>query len=382
MAFYFSSETNAFYDTDVFPEASLPANKILIQEEEYNILLSRQNAGYVILHNSYGEPYLVQQVESTATDMKHSGSIATTIALGHVKIGNSMKTDANGVLDVNENSIVAAKIADGAVTTAKIADGAVTTAKIADGSVTEEKIDSVKDLVADETSLTMVENANDFTLSVKDGGISRAKIADAAINAAKIDEYAVTSEKINPSAVIASKIADDAVVASKIADDAVVASKIANGSVSYLKLDPNIREIILNFLDSNGDNLNDQNFTHTFLNADERFLIGYIPFSRNSSLLDFTLAFEYVIPQQTISTDIEFSLIVYEKGDSAVGEGNTLASRVVKVTSNKTFVCERFTFKSDAPHAFDDKIKIDFKISGSHSAVLMKNIQLRGFGIL
>jgi hypothetical protein len=382
MAFYFSSDTKALYDTDVFPVASLPANKVEINEETYTELLTKQNQGYVIKADNSGNPYAVAQGEASATDMKHSGSIATTVALGHVKVGNTMKTDANGVLDVKENAISATQIADGSITTPKLADAAVTTAKIANGAVTEEKLDAVKDLLADETSLTMADTSNEFTMSIKDGGVTRAKIADAAIGESKIDEYAVTSTKINPGAVISSKIAEGAVGTNALADGAVTKAKIANESISYLKLDPNIRDVILTFLDSNGNNLNDNDFGHTFTHSNEQFLIGYIPFSRNSSLLDFTIAFEYVIPQQMISTDIEFSLIVYEKSDSGLGTGITLASRTVKVTSTNSFVNERFTFKSDSPQTFDNKIKIDFKISGNHSAVLMKNIQLRGFGIL
>ena len=353
MAFYFSSETNAFYDTDVFPEASLPANKILIQEEEYNILLSRQNAGYVILHNSYGEPYLVQQVESTATDMKHSGSIATTVALGHVKVGNSMKTDANGVLDVNGNAIVTAMIADGAVTTAKIADGAVTTAKIADGSVTEEKLDSVKDLVADETSLTMDENANDFTLSVKDSGISRAKIADAAINAAKIDEYAVTSVKIAP--------------------DAVIASKIADGAVSLQKINPDNRPHILSFLDTNNNNLNGANWVHTFLSQDDKPNIGHIQNNRMGGLCDFTFEAEFYIPQDDITTDIEFNITIWCNQDEIQ---YTYDTRTVKVTAGCHFVRERFSFLTNRP----TDIMINFALVSSLSRAGLKNMQLRGFG--
>lgn len=365
MAFYFSSETNAFYDTDVFPVASLPANKVLIQEEEYSLLLSRQNAGYVILHNSYGEPYLVQQVESTATDMKHSGSIATTVALGHVKVGNSMKTDANGVLDVNGNAIV----------TAMIADGAVATAKIADGSVTEEKLDSVKDLVADETSLTMAENANDFTLSVNDGGISRAKIADAAINAAKIDEYAVTSEKINPSAVIASKIADDAIVTSKIRDANVTAEKIAAGAISLQKIDPDYRASILSFLDANDNNINGADWIHTFLSQDEHPNIGHIPNERMGRLCDFTFEAEFYIPQDDITTDLEFNILVWcRQGEVQY----TYDTRTVKVTAGCHFVRERFSFLTDRP----TNIMINFATVSSLSRAGLKNMQLRGFGIL
>ena len=381
MAFYFSSANKAFYDTDVFPEASLPANKVEITEAVYNELLTKQNQGYVIKADNSGNPYAVAQGEASATDMKHSGSIATAVALGHVKVGNTMKTDANGVLDVKENAISATQIADGSITTPKLADAAVTTAKIENGAVTEEKLDAVKDLLADETSLTMAETSNEFTLSIKDGGVTRAKIADAAISESKIDEYAVTSTKISPGAVIASKIAQGAVGTNALADGSVTEEKIANRSISYNKLSPDITEIILDFFDSNGNSLNDQDFGHTFSSADERFLIGYIPFSRNNSLLDFTIAFEYVIPQQTISTDIEFSLIVYEKADAS-SDTITLDSRSVKVKSTNSFVNERFTLKSAVPHNYDDKIKIDFKISGLSSAVLMKNIQLRGFGIM
>lgn len=382
MAFYFSSANKAFYDTDVFPEASLPANKVEITEAVYNELLTKQNNGYVILADNSGNPYAVTQGESSATDMKHSGSIATAVALGHVKIGNTMKTDSNGVLDVKDNAIAAAQIADGSITTPKLADGAVTTAKIENGAVTEEKLDAVKDLLADETSLTMEETANEFTLSVKDGGISRNKIADAAISESKIDEYAVNSTKIHPGAVISSKIAEGAVGTNAIADGAVTKAKIANESISLIKLDPNIRGIILTFLDGNGNDLNGQDVGHTFQYANEQFLIGYIPFTRNNSLVDFTLEFKYTIPQQTISTDIEFSLIVYEKADAGIGEGITHDSRTVQVTPDSPFVRERFSFKSSAPRAFDDKIKVGFKISGTSSAVLLKNIQLRGFGIL
>jgi hypothetical protein len=392
MAFYFSSETKAFYDTDVFPVASLPANKVEINEATYTELLTKQNQGYVILADGSGNPYAVTQGEASATDIKHAASVATTVALGHVKVGNTMKTDANGVLDVKE----------GAVTSTLIADGAVTTTKIADGSVTEEKLESVKDLAADETSLTLSETSSEFTLSIKDGGVTTEKIADGAVTREKIapaaigatrlatdsvqtdkiQAAAVTTVKIADANVTNAKIADGAVTTAKIADANVTNAKIADDAITLLKLAPNIRQTILTFLDLNGNNLNGQDVTYTFQYANEKFFVGYIPFARNNSLVDFTLEFEFAIPQQTISNDIEFSLIVYERADSGSGLGITIDSRSVKVTPNSPFVRERFSFSADAVHSFDDKIKIDFQISGTFSAVLMRNVQLRGFGIM
>ncbi len=200
MAFYFSSETMAFYDTDVFPVASLPENKVEVNEADYTDLMQKQNQGYVIKADNSGNPYAVAQGEATATDMKHSGSIATTLALGHVKIGNTMEAANDGTLDLK----------DGAVSTNKIAAGSVSTEKIEDGAVTEEKLDSVKDLVADETTLTMSEDATAFTFSVKDGGISSTKIADEAVTNAKLATGSVTENKIGNGAVSRDKIAASA----------------------------------------------------------------------------------------------------------------------------------------------------------------------------
>ena len=286
MAFYFSSDTNALYDTDVFPVASLPANKVEITEAVYFELLTKQNQGYVILADGSGNPYTVNQSEASATDIKHAASVATTLALGHVKIGNTMEAANDGTLDLKDgavttekivdanvtadklasNSVTTAKIADAnvtadklasdSVTTAKIADGtvtadklatdSVTTAKIADGTVTEEKLESVKDLSADETTLTMTEDANGFTVGVKDGGIgtqqltgdsvTTAKIADANVTADKLASNSVTTAKIVDANVTADKLATDSVTTAKIADANVTADKLASDSVTTAKI--------------------------------------------------------------------------------------------------------------------------------------------------
>lgn len=366
MAFYFSQENFSFYDTDVFPVASLPSSRVEITEAYYNELLTKQNQGYVIKADNSGNPYAVTQGEATATDIKHAGTIATAVALGHVKIGSTMKTDAQGTLDVKEGAIAGTQIADGSITTPKLADGAVTTAKIENGAVTEEKLDAVKDLLADETSLTMAEDSNSFTLSIKDGGVTRAKIADAAIGESKIDEYAVTSTKINPGAVISSKIAEGAVGTNALADGAVTKAKIA----------PELRQSVLDFRDTNDDELNGQEWGHTFFTAQESPRIGNVPNNRIGRLIDFTLSFEFTIPQATIGARTAFEIIVW-RGDLMTT--NTIYDRrTIYVTDESPFVHERFSFITNGL----PEIKLNFGQVDALSRVALKNIQLRGFGIL
>lgn len=206
MAFYFSSDTNALYDTDVFPVASLPANKVEITEAVYSELLTKQNQGYVILADGSGNPYTVNQSEATATDMKHSSSVATTLALGHVKIGNTMEAANDGTLDLK------------------------------DGAVTEEKLESVKDLYADETTLTMTEDANGFTVGVKDGGIGTQQLADESVTSDKIHDFAIKTNHLQNYQITNEKIADQAVSAYKIKDKTIGTNQIAEGGVDFKNL--------------------------------------------------------------------------------------------------------------------------------------------------
>lgn len=387
MAFYFSSDTNALYDTDVFPVASLPANKVEITSEVYAELLTKQNQGYVILADGSGNPYTVNQSEAAATDIKHAASVATTVALGHVKIGTSMQAANDGTLDLK----------DGAVTTEKIADGSVTTEKIADGAVSEEKLDSVKDIAADESTLTMAESSNAFTLSVKDSGIATAKIADGAVTTAKISDGAVTREKIAPEAIGATrlatdsvqtdkiqaaavttvKIADEAVTNAKISDGAVTTAKIAPGAVTLSKIASDLRPVILSFLDSNDDNLNGEEWGYTITDTLPQ-LIGHVPNIRGNSLVDFTLGFKFTIPQSNITTDVEFQIIVW----TGPYHTNDYDTRSITVTEGNQFVRERFSFKATSNDLQNDLIKISIKPVSTISALVLKNIQLRGFVIM
>ena len=386
MAFYFSSETMAFYDTDVFPVASLPANKVEVNEADYTDLMQKQNQGYVIKADNSGNPYAVAQGEAPATDMKHSGSVATTIALGHVKIGSTMQTDQNGVLDVKDGVITNGKIADGSVTTAKLADGAVTTSKIENGSVTEDKLDAVKDLCADESTLTMAEDSNGFTMSVKDGGIGESKIASNAVGSDKIWDGGVTTNKIAPFAVTEGKLRADAVTTDKIADGAVTGAKLApesvtqtkimNRQVTSVKLAEDACTSVLSFQNSNGDNLNGT--TQRLQYSGEPVEIGRTQLITVGDIVDFTIAFDWGDVLDPIA-NIKFKLIVWTGSD--VGHATDKFERTVSTSQvhgdNYALHCqERFSFRQGA--AASSRVHVSIDLINSPTWMKLVNIQMNG----
>lgn len=415
MAFYFSSDTNALYDTDVFPVASLPANKVEINEAVYSELLTKQNQGHVILANGSGNPYTVNQSEASATDINHAASVATTLALGHVKIGNTMTAANDGTLDLKDgavttakivdanvtadklasnsvttakitdanvtadklasDSVTTAKIADVAVTTQKIANANVTTEKIADGAVTEEKMESVKELAADETTLTMSEDANGFTFSVKDGGIDTTQIAFKAVNASKIDDDAVTNPKIADGAITTSKITNTAVTESKLADGAVTYVKIADGAIQRNKLHSSIVPNILPFTDTSDNDLQGGTWGYTWTGSFDVKTIGKIGSHYQNQFVDFTFQAEYYNLDSTgFSTMQEFKLIVWH-GSGNPNSSNIYETRDVKLMNDDgPFIRERFTFET----VESDLIKIGILPVNTIHAIGLKNLQLKG----
>ncbi len=405
MAFYFSSDTNALYDTDVFPVASLPENKVEITETVYTELMTKQNQGYVIKADNLGNPYTVAQGEAAATDMKHSGSIATTLVLGHVKIGNTMQAANDGTLDLKNGAVDSSKIADNAVferhifngavtedklatqavgttkianmavttvklddqavTTPKIANANVTTEKLADGAVTEEKLESVKDLVADETTLTMSEDPNAFTFSVKDGGIGANQIANLAIRPQHLNAYAVTTYALN----------DKAVTTDKIADSAVRSIKIQNGAVTREKLASNALPIVLTFKDSSNQDLNGTDWGDTWQDPSVAKLVGFIGSHQAGLFVDFTLSFGFSIPDSTIPADFSFQIFIGDFDNHI-----SLDLRTVNVTDDSHFVHERFSFNTISTGVIKVYIYPGSTAGGTaNNRVELKNIQLHGF---
>lgn len=376
MAFYFSSETMAFYDTDVFPVASLPENKVEVNEADYTDLMQKQNQGYVIKADNAGNPYAVAQGEATATDIKHAGTIATALVLGHVKIGNTMQTANDGTLDLK----------DGAVSTDKIAAGAVSTEKIEDGAVTEEKLESVKDLVADETSLTMSEDANGFTLSVKDSGISTSKIVDLAVTSnkianqsvttAKINDYAVNTSKLDVNAVTTAKIADENVTTDKLATNSVTQTKIMNRQVTRVKLAEESCTSVLSFQNSNGDNLNGT--TQRLQYSGDPVEIGRTQLITIGDIVDFTLAFDWGDGLDPIAS-IKFKLIVWTGNDVAHATDKyerTVSTSQVNGDNNAVHCQERFSFRQGA--GASSKVYVSIEPLSNITWLKLVNIQLNG----
>jgi len=116
-------------------------------------------------------------------------------------------------------------IKDGGVSAAKLASSAVTSAKIATGAVTNAKLGA--DAV---TGAKIADDSIDSEHYV-DGSIDTAHIADDAVTGDKIDALTVATGNIANLAVTSGKLADGAVGTAKIAADAVTSAKIADGQV-------------------------------------------------------------------------------------------------------------------------------------------------------
>jgi hypothetical protein len=116
-------------------------------------------------------------------------------------------------------------IKDGGVSAAKLASSAVTEAKIATGAVTNTKLGA--DAV---TGAKIADNAIDSE-HYTDGSIDTVHLANDAVTGAKIAALTVATGNIANLGVTSGKLADGAVGTAKIAADAVTSAKIADGQV-------------------------------------------------------------------------------------------------------------------------------------------------------
>lgn len=330
MAFYYNSTTNAFYDTDVFPVADLPANSVEIAENNYKNLMAHQNNGGYVAHDNSGNPLVGSWMTTAATDMVHASVLATSSTPGHVKVAGTstlMSTSAIsrqsdgtigivaygiGTDELANQSVTEAKIKDYNVTHQKLALDAVESSNIKNGAVTEEKLDSVKDLEADETTLTMTEGSDEFTLSVKAGGISDTELAANAVTTAKIDDEAVTTAKID--------------------DGAVTTAKMGNGSVTKDKLASSVIPSVLSFNVHNG--------TMSWGPSDNYFIIADLP-ADAGMIFDFTLRF-YAEVQNAAPGDEWCADFVVKTGASYSGAVENIRKRFWFKDGDRQLM--RFTF--------------------------------------
>ena len=86
---------------------------------------------------------------------------------------------------------------------------------------------------ADETTITLSSN----TLTIKDGGVSSAKLASSAVTSAKIATGAVTNAKLGADAVTGAKIADDAIDSEHYVDGSIDTAHLADDAVTGDKID-------------------------------------------------------------------------------------------------------------------------------------------------
>lgn len=101
MTKYFSAATCSFYDTDVFPENNLPEDCVIVEEETYKSLMEQQNAGFVIVPDSDGNPSVMSQSCGACHCTVHEKTVATKDQLGHVKLdGETLDLNEDGELTV------------------------------------------------------------------------------------------------------------------------------------------------------------------------------------------------------------------------------------------------------------------------------------------
>lgn len=126
-------------------------------------------------------------------------------------------------IELSSNTLT---IKDGGVSAAKLASSAVTSAKIATGAVTNAKLGT--DAV---TGAKIADNAINSEHYV-DGSIDTAHLADDAVTGAKIAATTVATGNIANLAVTSGKLADGAVGTAKLATDAVTTAKIADAQIT------------------------------------------------------------------------------------------------------------------------------------------------------
>lgn len=140
------------------------------------------------------------------------------------------KAYTDEIVNIPDNSIDTADIADLAVTSAKIATGGVTTAKIGNFNVTTSKIASKA-----VTSANIFDN-NVVTAVIANGAVETTNIADLAVTTDVLSNFGILSSDFGAGAVTNSKLATNAVTSAKLATNAVDTTALPDGVVGTTNL--------------------------------------------------------------------------------------------------------------------------------------------------
>jgi hypothetical protein len=172
--------------------------------------------------------YRVRIVDSSSNKLTNKIVDQEFVDLDYLPVGSNYVASVSSINSVGQESDAATltfTVSTAPVATADLQDGSILEAKLADDAVTRNKIldDAVNSLKLADDAVTNAKIAVD--------AIQGDVIAAGAITEVKIGTDAVTAPKIEAGAIIAGKLAVDSIVASNIQADAVTSVKILAGTI-------------------------------------------------------------------------------------------------------------------------------------------------------
>ena len=84
----------------VTPLGLLPEDALLLSDDDYKTIMTKQNEGFVIVAGSDGYPAVIKQTRSECSALEHDLLVATPEVLGHVRIGKNVNVATDGTISV------------------------------------------------------------------------------------------------------------------------------------------------------------------------------------------------------------------------------------------------------------------------------------------